>query len=231
MSAAGDSLGAVGGVLGREVGGLPVVAWAGIAGAGILLGRRLLAGRASSGGGGTATPFVDPNTTGYTATGEPATSGGAGAVGKPTYADNIAWRKAALDYLSSVSVAGATAQRAIDKYLTGGDNTATDEAIVNTAIRAIGPPPESVPVGAPPATSPVPGTPRGIRSTTVLAPYGMGENLNQVAARIRRPKLLGGLGVTTTPDNRPLTAAYLAGANGLRVRTDVALRKGTRISF
>lgn len=221
--AGSQPLEAVGGALTREVGGLPVVAWGLIAGGGLLLGRRILGGGGLGGGGGTATPFVDPNSTGYTATGEPA-SGGYGAVSSPTsITSNDQWRRAAVDYLISVGVQGTTAEAAVGRYLAG-KATAADLAVVDTAIRRIGSPPDA-PVIPDPSPS-VPGTPRPVRSTTVMAPFGLGENLDQVAARIRNV-----MGVKTTPDGRPLTASYLASTNGLNVRTTTALRAGTRILY
>lgn len=221
---------AVGNVVSREVGGLPVYAWAGIVGVGLYLGRRL-SGGGLFGGGRAATPelvpFTDPNTTGYTATGEPASSGGAPAPTRP--ATNQQWRIAAVDYLVASGVDPVAAEQAIGRYLAGYTLNAADRAIIATAVRQIGNPPEAPPV--PDTATPVPGTPRAQRYTTVMAPYGLGENLNQVAARIRRPTATGGLGTTTTPAGQPLTAAYLANVNGLNVSTSRALRRGTRIAY
>ena len=212
-------------ILGREVGGIPVAGWLAIVGAGYFVGRKLVGGFGGGGGGGTGVPFVDPNSTGYTASGEPASSGDQGGE-KDTIADNSEWRRVALDYLQSIGVKGADAERAVSRYLNGYTLTAADEATINTVIRRIGAPPESVPtpVGSPVVTPP--GAGRSPRSTTVLAPYGLGENANQVASRIRRT-----LGVTTTPTGAPLTGAYLVKTNGLNVGVTRALRKGTRIVY
>lgn len=229
-----NPVGAVGDVLKREVGGLPVIAWAGIVGGGIVVGRRL-AGGGLFGGGRTpapeVTPFIDPNVTGYTATGEPASSGQLGGSGsKPT--TNAQWRAAAVDFLVSVGTNPIAAELAVTRYLSGEALTGTEPAIISTAVRQLGAPPEGVPLPpAPPPSSNPTGAARSPRSTTVKAPYGLGENLNQVATRIRRPLLLGGEGVTTTPTGAPLTAAYLANVNGLSVSFTRALKPGTRIVY
>lgn len=75
----------------------------------------------------------------------------------------------------------------------------------------------------PPATTT---TTRAYRYTTVAAPYGLGENLNQVAVRIRNV-----LGVTKTVHGQPLTASYLASVNNLAVSVTKALPRNTRIRY
>lgn len=222
-------LGAVGGALSREVGGLPVGVWGLIAAGGLVLGRKFAGGDLFGGGGAPApagVPFIDPNSTGYTATGETATTTSPATV--PQITDNAAWRRAAVDYLTARQIAYVDAERAIGRYLTGDVLTAADVATVNTAVRGIGSPPDAPPTPTPvtPATPP-PGAPTGrqIKTTTVLAPYGLGENAKQIATRLRKA------GTQTTTDGRPLTAAYLMRSNGLTGSTSRALRPGARIVY
>lgn len=216
----------------REVGGLPVYGWAAIVGGGIFVGRKLaggglFGGRSSAPAG---VPFIDPNTTGYTATGEPASSGGVNLTAT-TYTDNRAWRRAAVDYLTAAGVGAVAAERAIGRYLQGIELDATDVAIVQTAIRHLGNPPESVPVPTTQPDAPVPSNPvtvRAPRSTTVTRTSdGDGETANEVAARIRGPWLQ----TPTTTDGRPLTGGYLVALNGLNTWATRPLRIGTRIIY
>jgi len=86
-------------------------------------------------------------TTGTGSAGTSATSGG------QTYADNNAWGIAAINYLVGLGIDAATANQAVQNYLSSQPLTTAQQGDVNLAIQALGPPP-SLP--GPVATNPPP---------------------------------------------------------------------------
>ena len=91
---------------------------------------------------------------------------------------------------------------------------------------------DSLETGQPSPTPTTPTTPttpvRAFKMTTATRTGdGDGETLAEVANRIRGPWLQ----TTTTPDGRPLTAAWLAAVNHLDVTTSRPLRIGTPIRY
>lgn len=93
-------------------------------------------------------------------TGDSGSAGQGGTPGAQTYADNNAWGIAAINYLAALGVDASTANQAIELYLSSQPLTSAQQADVNLAIGALGPPP-SLPGptsgNPPPVTNPPPG--------------------------------------------------------------------------
>jgi hypothetical protein len=87
-------------------------------------------------------------------------AGQSGTPGVPTYTDNNAWGRAAINYLAGLGVDAATANQAIQQYLASQPLTTAQQGDVNLAIQALGPPPSlpgPIASNPPPVTTP-PGT-------------------------------------------------------------------------
>lgn len=99
------------------------------------------------------------NNAGTTGTGSAGSSGTSGA---QTYADNNAWGIAAVNYLVGLGIDAATANQAVQQYLSSQPLTTAQQGDVNLAIQALGPPP-SLP--GPTSTNPNPVTTPGTGTT------------------------------------------------------------------
>lgn len=98
------------------------------------------------------------------------TSGGSTVAG--TYADNLAWAQAAINYLVSIGEDAVSSNSAITQYLASQPLTTNQQALVNLAIQRIGSPPSPPQPGtAPPpvVTPPSPGQVYATNPPTGLA--------------------------------------------------------------
>lgn len=76
--------------------------------------------------------------------------GGSGSTTAGQYADNNAWSRAAVNYLVGIGVDPTQANEAIQSFLSSAPLTSAQQADVNLAIQALGPPPTLPgPVGSP----------------------------------------------------------------------------------
>ena len=161
------------GFLKTKVGPLPLGIWL-VAGVGIYLyfqrQQKSGAGQQTDPAGNVGT--IDP-ATGYVA-GSPqdqaamaangassdiggGSAGQSGTPGKPTYTDNEAWGRAAINYLVGLGIDATTANQAIEQYLSSQPLTTAQQGDVNLAIQALGPPPTlpgPIAVNPPPVTKP-----------------------------------------------------------------------------
>lgn len=99
------------------------------------------------------------------------------------YPDNNAWAEAAINYLVGIGIDPTAANEAIQNFLASQQMTSQQQADVNMAIQAIGPPPELPgPVGTPPtpivkppppgtiyATNPPTGLTTGVKTSSTVA--------------------------------------------------------------
>jgi hypothetical protein len=102
-------------------------------------------------------------------------AGQSGTPGAPTYADNDAWGRAAINYLVGLGIDAVTANQAIELYLNSQPLSTSQQGDVNLAIQALGPPPTlpgPISANPPPVTTP-PGTGTGGQNgKPVTAPPG-----------------------------------------------------------
>lgn len=192
-------------ILGQKVGPLPMWAWVGIAAVIVLYIKQKQSGGSLFGvfgnkGTGSAIPNQQTDPAGNIGTIDPATgyvygtpedtaalaanNGGTGTGnGTPpptsqTYADNNAWGRAAVNYLVGLGTDPTQAGEAIQQYLASQQLTTQQQADVNLAIQALGPPPQLPgPVGTPPpGVVPPPG---GGGTGTAVVPNVVGKNAGE----------------------------------------------------
>lgn len=157
--------------LGKMVGPLPLGAWLGVVGGGLGLAymAKKKAGAAPPVVPGPASPNGGLPVTGGGVVALPDNApGGAGAGGSltplaPAPTTNDEWARYAAIVLIGHGFGAYATQQALAKYLEGQQLTAEESAIVEAAMRYIGPPPYSPPVAPPPlparAPQPVPAVP------------------------------------------------------------------------
>lgn len=142
---------AVKGGLGKQLGPLPIGVWVLVIG-----GSLLLAYYMRSRAGSTPTATVDPSTlienpsvgTGNIAPTVPVDT-------SPT--TNVEWAKLASQYLVGAGYDGTVISAAISAYLSGQQLSSQYNALINEAIKHVGPTPEALPPApAPPSTQPNP---------------------------------------------------------------------------
>lgn len=119
-------------------------------------------------------------------------SGGPSGSGSTTggqYPDNNAWGRAAVEYLVGLGIDPTQANQAIQQYLASQNLTSSQQADVNLAIQALGPPPQ---LPGPTSGNPPPGPPPPPPPGTVYAtnpPTGLvarAENPHTVALKWNR---------------------------------------------
>lgn len=165
--------------LGKMVGPLPLGAWLGVVGGGLGLAymAKKKAGAAPPVVPGPASPNGGLPVTGGGVVALPDNApGGAGAGGSltplaPAPTTNDEWARYAAIVLIGHGFGAYATQQALAKYLEGQQLTAEESAIVEAAMRYIGPPPYSPPVAPPPlparAPQPVPAVPVAVEPTPV----------------------------------------------------------------
>lgn len=103
--------------------------------------------------------------------------GGSGSSGGTTYSDNNAWAEAAINYLVGLGDDATVANAAIEAYLSSQTLTQSQQAMVNSAITALGAPPQppqpttGTPIVAPPGGSTTYATnpPSGLATTSITS--------------------------------------------------------------
>lgn len=136
------------GFLTKKLGPFPVVVWALLL-AGVYLAYQHLHGSSSSTGTNASATAIDPST-GQPYASELAAQGQQIAdlqqqgQQSPTggFTDNATWGVAAVNFLVGVGIDPTVANQAIQLYLNGQNLTTAQQADVNLAIEAIGPPPQ-----------------------------------------------------------------------------------------
>lgn len=129
------------------------------------------------------------------------TGGGGGSAGQQatsgaqTYADNNAWGVAAVNYLVGLNIDAATANQAIQLYLSSQPLTTMQQGDVNLAIQALGPPPTlpgPVNVNPPPVTTPPGSGGGGGTQPKVTVPKVTGMTNTAASAALRAVGLVPG---------------------------------------
>lgn len=175
-----------GSFLTHKIGPLPLGIWL-AAGVGLYLyfqrqqRASAASGAATGAGTGTTAPGTgtDAGNGGLGGSGD-GSAGQQGGTGKPTYTDNNAWGIAAVNFLAGLGIDAATANQAIQLYLSSQPLTTGQQGDVNLAIQQLGPPPtlpgpiatNPIPVTKPPVTPPPPSTGGGQQGGPVQAPPG-----------------------------------------------------------
>lgn len=206
-----------GSFLTRKVGPLPLGVWL-VAAIGIYwyMSRKSSAGGSGSSGPGPGnqtdpagnTGYIDPST-GYVYGSPEDTAGlqqagqqsgtGSGSSQNPavgtTYDSNNSWGRAAINYLVGLGIDAATANQAVQLYLTSQLLTTSQQGDVNLAIQGLGPPPDlpgPVTGNPPPVTTP-PGTPPPPGGTTmVTVPNVKGKTATAAVAALQAVGLKAG---------------------------------------
>jgi hypothetical protein len=139
--------------LGHKIGPLPLWAWGGAIGAGVFIAYRRHAASPAAAAATTSDGQTMPATAGNLATGSSdGTVGDVGDVGSSTgtaITDNASWEQAAIRALIAQGFDPYAAQTACESYLEGLSLSAAQQAMVSTALLAVGPTPTPP---TPPAT-------------------------------------------------------------------------------
>jgi hypothetical protein len=214
--AAGGTASKAGSFLTRKVGPLPLGVWL-VAAIAIYwyMSRRSASssGGAAQGPGNQTDPagntgYIDPST-GYVygspedtaqlqAEGQQSGSGSGSsqnpAVGS-TYDNNNAWGRAAINYLAGLGIDASVANQSVQLYLTSQPLTTSQQANVNLAIQALGPPPDlpgPVTGNPPPVTTPPGGSPPPGGTGTVTVPNVKGKTATAAVAALQAVGLKAG---------------------------------------
>lgn len=160
------------------------------------------------------------------------TAGQSGTSGGQTYADNNSWGIAAINYLVGLGIDATTANQAVELYLSSQPLTTAQQADVNLAIGALGPPP-SLPgptTGSPP---PVTGGGGGSGGAQVTVPKVDGMSIDAAKSAITAAGLVPKLNTATKGGTSYVITSQTPGA-GTKVTAgstvDLAAGVGTATS-
>lgn len=156
-TASGATNTATSGGLKKQVGPLPVGVWIAVIGGALLISFYLRRKSAATTANGTST--TAPSALVYTGTGGTDTPSTTVPTTGSGFQTNEAWAQAAKQYLISQGVDSKAASDAVDLYINAQMLDATQNARIAVAIRALGPPPQSLPPTTGGTTPPV--TPGG----------------------------------------------------------------------
>jgi hypothetical protein len=166
------------------------------------------------------------NNTGSTSSGSAGQSATSGA---QTYADNNAWGIAAVNYLVGLGIDATTANQAIQQYLASQNLTTAQQADVNLAITALGPPP-SLPgptAGSPPPVTSPPGTGTGTGTPAGGSPPSGGSPPKTPTPKKTAPVPTGFIVSAKHSTSATVKWNRSAGATGYHLKcTDQATKKG-----
>lgn len=127
--------------LGHKIGPMPAGAWAALVAGGLGIAYYTRTHAA-------ATPAVDPGTADLdnTQLGTVPLASSSGAQSSGTITTNDEWSTKAITYLISQGATGTAADGAVRNYLSGNTLTASQTALIDLVLAAIGPPPTSPPM-------------------------------------------------------------------------------------
>lgn len=172
--------------LGKQVGPLPVGAWVGVVGGGLLIGWYFSKGSAKNVAATPAVPLTDPGV---------GTGGGQFVYDPPTavtnpntdkITDNATWSRQAINWLIAQGYDPGMAQTAVSKFINGTNRTLQEQTLINLALIHFGSPPESVPIPEVPQTPPVVSVPPGPKPKPVPKAFAhytvkMGDTIGKIA--------------------------------------------------
>jgi nucleoid-associated protein YgaU len=153
--------------LGAAARRIPPAGWAGIIGAGVVLGLYLRHRNAQA--ATPAAPVTDPvpavGSTALTPINQSAPQTGAAVQGPPKATNNLDWLNQSLTFLIAKGVDAGVASTALHAFLNGDQLDVAGSAALKLAITEFGEPPEGIPPPhfTPPPTNPVPPAPPPVR--------------------------------------------------------------------
>lgn len=178
--------------LGKQVGPLPIGAWIGVVGGGLLIGWYFSKG-ATKPDSGVQVPLTEPGV---------GQGGGQFIFDPPTQVEtpaaeiqtNSDWARKATNWLIAKGYDPSASVSAVTKFLTGQNRTLHEQTLINLALLEYGAPPDEVPLPETPAPqpkpSPAPGTPKPVKPLPMVKSFtyhtvATGQTIGSIAKQYK----------------------------------------------